>query len=64
MKITIDDDVCTGHGLCYMQAPHLVEPDDRGYGKVIDAEVPPELAEEARRAVRACPERAVSVTED
>ncbi len=63
MRITIDTDRCTGHGLCYAQAPALVEPDDRGYGQVIQADVPPEHEAAARRAEGNCPERAVILTD-
>ena len=63
MRITIDTELCTGHGLCYSQAPELVEPDDRGYGQVVQSDVPPELEAAARRAAGNCPERAVILQE-
>ena len=59
VRIEIDRDLCTGHGRCYVVAPELFEPDDDGRGTVIEAEVPPEAEEAARRAVANCPERAV-----
>lgn len=59
MKVRIDMDRCTGHGRCYMLAPAVFEADDRGYGVVIAADVPPELEEQARKAVDNCPEQAV-----
>ncbi|HEY3831802.1 MAG TPA: ferredoxin [Acidimicrobiia bacterium] len=61
MRITIDADVCTGHGRCYVLAPDLCEPDDRGRGVVSRADVPPELEDQARAAAANCPERAVSL---
>jgi len=63
MRITIDTDRCTGHGLCYAQAPILVEPDDRGYGQVVQADVAPEHEAAARRAEGNCPERAVILSD-
>jgi ferredoxin len=63
MRITIDEVACTGHGRCYVLAPDLCEPDDRGRGVVVRADVPPELEEQARAATANCPERAVSLDE-
>jgi len=59
VKIRIDSELCTGHGRCYVVAPELFECDDEGYGQVISGDVAPEHAEAARKAVLACPERAV-----
>ncbi len=61
MRLSIDAVACTGHGRCYVLAPELCEPDDRGRGVVTGAEVPPELVGQARAAVANCPERAVSL---
>ena len=61
MKIRIDSEACTGHGRCYALAPAVFACDDDGYGQVIDAEVPPELEADARRAANNCPERAISL---
>jgi ferredoxin len=61
MRVRIDEERCTGHGRCYMLAPEVFETDDRGYGVVINAEVPPELEDQARRAADNCPEQAVIV---
>ena len=61
MRISIDADLCTGHGRCYVLAPDLCEPDDRGRGVVSRAEVHAELADQARAAAANCPERAVSI---
>ncbi|HEY1737311.1 MAG TPA: ferredoxin [Acidimicrobiia bacterium] len=61
MRITIDADICTGHGRCYVLAPDLCEPDDRGRGVVSRADVPPALEDQARAATANCPERAVSL---
>jgi len=55
----IDTEACTGHGRCYTLAPALVVADDEGFGQVVQAEVPAEQEEAARRAAMNCPERAV-----
>lgn len=60
MKIRIDADLCSGHGRCYVLSPSLFTDDDEGYGQLIgDGAVAPELREDAERAVRGCPERAI-----
>jgi ferredoxin len=64
VKVRIDADLCTGHGRCYVLSPTLFTDDERGFGQVIgEGTVSPELLEDARRAVRSCPERAI-VLED
>jgi ferredoxin len=62
MKLTIDTEICTGHGRCYVVAPDLFDSDDDGRGVVLRAEVPPELEPSARTAEASCPERAVRLS--
>lgn len=65
MRISIDSDTCSGHGRCYVLSPSLFVDDDEGYGQVIsDGHVPAEFMEDAERAVRGCPERAISLSDD
>ena len=62
MRVSIDTDMCTGHGRCYALAPEVFEPDDRGFGQVlISGELPPELEKAAQLAAANCPESAVKV---
>lgn len=64
MRVGIDPARCFGHGRCYTVAPGLFRDDDAGYGQVErDGTVAPADAEPAHRAVRECPERAVTLTE-
>jgi ferredoxin len=63
VKISIDPDLCQGHGRCYELAPEIFTDDERGRGWVTTPEVPEGLAEQARAAVNACPERAITLTE-
>lgn len=61
-RITLDSDKCAGHGRCYILAPQLFQDDERGYATVVGTgEISPESSEIARKAVRACPERAISI---
>jgi ferredoxin len=62
MKVSVDHNVCTGHGLCYLHAPTVFTDDDDGYGQVIgDGVVSAEDAESTRVAAANCPERAITV---
>jgi ferredoxin len=53
--LNIDRIQCDGRGLCAELLPELIELDEWDYPIVRSAEVPAELEEHARRAVRACP---------
>ena len=65
MKVQIDPGRCQGHGRCYDLAPGLFGDDEEGYGQVLgDGGVPPGLADDARRAVLNCPERAIGLLEE
>ena len=67
MKVHLDRGRCQGHGRCYVLAPSVYEPDDDGYGFVVDAvgdRLPPELEEAARKGVNNCPEDAIIITDD
>ena len=62
MRITIDASLCSGHGRCYALVPSLFVDDERGFGQVRgDGVVTPALEQDARRAVGACPEHAVTI---
>lgn len=63
MRIVLDTERCTGHGRCYSLAGDLFDSDERGYGFVIQPDVPPGSEEQARTAVANCPERAIRLEE-
>ena len=60
MRVSIDPALCTGHGRCYTLSPTAFTFDEAGNGVPIADELPDELEEDVRRAVEACPERAIS----
>lgn len=62
MKVTIDPALCQGHGRCYELASDVFTDDEAGRGEVINADVPEAKREQVLSAVKACPERAISVT--
>jgi ferredoxin len=64
MRVSIDQDRCTGHGRCYSLAPGVFTDDELGAGTVIgDGEVPVNEEQAARGAQLACPERAITVVD-
>jgi ferredoxin len=62
VRITVDEDLCTGHGRCYSLAPVVFGSDDRGHCVILHAEVPADLEEQARAGEANCPERAITIT--
>nr|WP_315182997.1 ferredoxin [uncultured Albidiferax sp.] len=61
MKVVVNTAACVGHARCQHVAPELFTLDDNGYIATTSFEVPPGLEALAQRAVRACPEGALSV---
>jgi ferredoxin len=61
MRVSIDRERCTGHGRCYMVAAGVFGDDDDGYGVVTvdEANLTPDLVEQAALAAASCPEGAV-----
>jgi ferredoxin len=58
----VDLDACKGHGRCYAAAPDTFDSDDEGYPVVIATAATPAQLQALRRAVRNCPEKAISAT--
>lgn len=63
MRIIVDTDACTGHALCFANAPDVYVLDDLGYNVTPPGEVPPALEEQARRGALSCPEQAITIEE-
>lgn len=57
-RLRVDWPACRARGLCFELLPQLVRLDEWGY-PVVDGDVPPDMVEEAREAVRACPQLAL-----
>ena len=64
MKLSIDYDICTGHGRCFMLAANLFDSDEDGRGVVLMPDVPEEEIGLARETSYSCPEQAVILTEE
>lgn len=63
MKAVIDDDVCTGCGLCAETCPEVFELTN-DTASVIVSEVPEDVADTCRQAAEDCPVEAITIEED
>ncbi|MFF5010488.1 ferredoxin [Streptomyces phaeochromogenes] len=61
MKITVDQNKCSGHARCNATAPELFDIDDSGYVAFASREVPAGAERQARAAAQDCPERAITL---
>jgi ferredoxin len=68
LRVTVDLELCQGHGICQEEAPEVFRVVDRpgAYPRVeLILEAPPEeLRAKALAAARYCPNRVISVEED
>ena len=62
MRVTVDDDVCAGHGVCTVICPEVFVLEDAGYARAVVEEVPAGHEAAVREAEMRCPTRAISVT--
>jgi ferredoxin len=63
MRVSVDLDVCQGHGVCHMTAPDVFELDEEdGHAIVQQDPVPAGQEADAQLAADSCPERAITVT--
>ena len=62
MTFTVDPVACDAYGYCAELVPELISLDEWGYPVLSPHPVPPRLIKAARRAVRDCPRRAISLT--
>jgi ferredoxin len=61
MRIRIDPVRCDAYGFCAELLPEAIALDEWGYPIVDGRPLPAELAAMARRAVRDCPRRAITL---
>jgi len=59
VKVAIDPIACEGLGMCAHQAPEVIALDPWGYPLIDSEDLTGDLAASARRAIKACPRRAL-----
>jgi len=63
MKVSIDQDLCLGCGVCESIAPEIFSLEEEPYAVVILDPVPSALLHQVEDAVAECPEEAISFVE-
>lgn len=61
MRVTVDADICGGHGACLSTAPDVFRLTDDGYAEVMVEAVPEELQAAVEQAALHCPTKAIIV---
>lgn len=62
MRVTIDLELCEGHGMCMMAAPEIFEVPDGADAVILLQREPPEASRaEVEDAAETCPVRAITV---
>lgn len=62
MRITVDYDLCEGHGQCLMAAPDVFDlPDGSDQVVLLNPDPPPDQHDAVIRAVAMCPAQALRV---
>ena len=63
MRVTVDTALCEGNAVCAGLVPEVFYVDDSDELTILASEVPPELADRVREAVRCCPKTALLLGE-
>ena len=59
VTVTVDHELCQGHGQCQEAAPEIFEVRDDGFAYVVRPVVSPQLLEQVRDAASRCPVDAI-----
>ena len=63
MRVTIDADLCEGHGRCYLLSPEVFGADEEGNGEVLVADLrSTDQIAAAELAAKNCPESAITLS--
>jgi ferredoxin len=63
VKVEVDRDACEANAVCAGLVPEVFEVDDEDELHILKAEVPADLADAVRHAVRSCPKAALRLEE-
>jgi sterol 14-demethylase len=64
MKVTVDRDLCQGHGVCENEAPDVFSVSKQGVLTILEQSPPESLAAQVRAAAAYCPTSALRIEED
>jgi ferredoxin len=63
VKVEVDRDSCEANAVCAGLVPEVFEVDEEDVLHILVADVPAELADAVRHAVRSCPKAALRIEE-
>ena len=63
MRVTVDTTLCEANAVCAGLVPEVFSVDDADELTIRASDVPPELADRVREAVRCCPKTALLLEE-
>lgn len=63
VTLVVDPTECDGHGVCAELIPERIKMDHWGFPIIDNEDIPPALADHARRAVASCPRLALHLVE-
>ena len=63
MRVRVDRDLCEANAVCVGLVPEVFEVDAEDNLIILAEQVPSELADQVRHAVRSCPKTALSLDE-
>jgi ferredoxin len=64
VRITVDRDLCQGHGVCEAEAPEVFKTPKSGQVTVLDETPPATLRPKVDLAVKYCPTHALKIVEE
>ena len=60
-KVSVDFDLCQGHGTCMTEAPEIFHVNDVGELKILQENPPLDLLDKAKQAEKYCPTKAIKI---
>jgi ferredoxin len=61
MRVTVDIDLCEANAVCSGLVPEVFSVDESDELTILVSEIPPQLADGVRQAVRSCPKMALTL---
>ena len=61
-RVSVDPDLCTGHGRCYSLAPEVFDADELGHCVILVEDISGELEIQAKTGEQNCPEQAITLS--
>jgi ferredoxin len=61
-RVSVDPELCTGHGRCYSLAPGVFDADALGHCAVLVEDVSGALEAQAETGEQNCPEQAITLS--